>query len=158
LSKSVHAAARIMDRPPRLIEAMVRTTTDRLGHVLFWGALLAGLSACATGPDKTDLSAQRSVFDSPYANKQVAQTRVDPETGLPAYFICNGDRCAALNRQGDFILMSREERRAWRARIRLAEQNRRYNEGILPPEGPPEDREPDVPLQSAEPPAATLPE
>ncbi|MGB3470307.1 MAG: hypothetical protein WBA51_05755 [Erythrobacter sp.] len=136
----------------------MRATTTTLGQTLLCGVVFAALSACATGPEKTDLSAQRSVFDSPYANQQIAQARVDPETGQPAYFICNGDRCAALNRQGDFIRMSREERLGWRARIRLAEQNRRQNEGIFLPEDPPETREPDSPLQSSEPPVAKRPE
>lgn len=120
--------------------------------------LISALGACANGPEKTDLSAQRSLFESPYANQQIAQTRLDPDTDHPAYVICNGDRCAVLDENGLFMRMSREERRAWRARIRFAEQNRRQNEGMFPPEDPPETREPDLPIQRAKPAATSLPQ
>ena len=112
-------------------------------------ALTAGsaalLGACASTPDQSRSERDRLIFEDPYANEWVARSRVDPDSQNPANVVCNGDRCFVANSHGEFIPMSREERRNWRKGIRLAEQQRRFNEGFETPPGPPEQFEPNPP-------------
>lgn len=111
------------------------------------------LAGCASGGEQRGLDAQRGVFHNPYGHPAFFVTNATTEH--PPYIICNGDRCVYLDSDGDYTRMSDDERRDWRARIRLSEQNRRQNEGeLFPPPGPPEERETDgdADLKSVPPP------
>ena len=104
--------------------------------------LFPALIACSSASDRTGLSGQRSVFHNPYGYSPFIVTNAS--TRHPPYMICNGSRCFYIDENGNFTRMSDDERRDWRARMRMAEQNRRFNEGEnFPPPDSPENRKPD---------------
>ena len=89
------------------------------------------------------------MFHNPYAD--IGLILATPATTEhPPYIVCNGDRCGYRDEDGNWTRMSDDERRAYRMGIRLAQENRRFNEGErFPPPGPPEDCDQDTPLQRA---------
>lgn len=103
------------------------------------------VAGCVSGPEP----GERTVFHNPYAGIGLAFP-TPATTEHPPYIVCNGDRCGYRDRDGNWTQMSEDERRAYRMGIRLAEQNRRFNEGQnFSPPGPPEDRDTEKPLQRA---------
>lgn len=85
-----------------------------------------GLSACASNTGDRGLGGPRGVFHNPYGYGPIFETPATTEH--PPYVICNGRRCALLDDDGNYTQMSDEERRAWRDRVRMAEENARFNE------------------------------
>jgi len=107
---------------------MTRRGASFAKGVTAWAALFI-LNACAAGTDGNQFPGQRGVFHNPYGYGPLFQTPATTEH--PPYVICNGRRCALLDEDGNYTQMSDEERRDWRDRIRLAEENRRFNESEL---------------------------
>lgn len=116
------------------------------GRVAAAFASLIALGACASNSDNLALNGQRSVFHNPYGVGLIFPTPATTEH--PPYVICNGDRCALLDENGNFTQMSDNERRSWRLGLQLAEENRQFNlanRHSMP--DPPEFRDEDSPAQ-----------
>ena len=112
------------------------------------------LAACVSGPEP----GERTVFHNPYGAIGLAFP-TPATTEHPPYVVCNGDRCGYRDKNGNWTQMSDDERRAYRMGIRLAEQNRRFNEGQrFPPPDPPENRTTDMPVQRAPEAGDTIPD
>ncbi len=115
------------------------------------------LSGCATGPGLTDLDAQRGVFNSPYANEQIARGRVQTGEAFEGNIVCNGNACERVSLDGERVPLTQRERRQFRESLIFAEQNRRANEGLLPPTTPPEAGPPPTSPPN-DPPPQTIPD
>lgn len=74
------------------------------------------------------------MFHNPYGYSPFLVTNATTEH--PPYIICNGEHCAYLDRNGNYTRMSKNERRDWRERIRLAEEDRglKEDEQFAPPQ------------------------